>query len=110
MREFQTGGEGLIPERVDIGKNISFRISLRRGSTTEVLNRVLDTSVIKSNNIWRKMEGGRGGGKWLSMVMTYTQVENALGGALEILVDYVIVFHVTRHGENSWTDRIMERD
>ena len=106
----QAGEEVLIPARLDIGMDTRLRRSLRRGSTTEVLNRVLDTSVIKSNNIWRKREGGRGGGKWLSMVMTYTQVENALGGALEILVDYVIVFHVTRHGENSWTDRIMERD
>ena len=28
--------------------------------------------------------------------------------ALEILADYVRVFHVARHGENSWNDRIRE--
>ena len=47
----QAGGEGLIPEGVDIGEYMIFRRSLRRGATTEVLNRGLDTLMIKSNII-----------------------------------------------------------
>ena len=52
---------------------MSLRISLMRGSTTEVLNRGLDTSVIDSNNIWRNRERGIGGGEGLSMVTIYNQ-------------------------------------
>ena len=75
------GVEGLIPAGVDIGEDISLQITLSRGSTIEVLNRVFDTSLIKANNRWRNMEGGGGGevGEGLRMLVTYTQVENALG-------------------------------
>ena len=51
----------MIPTGVDIGKYMVLRISLMRGSTTEVLNRGLETSVIEANNIWRNREVGRGG-------------------------------------------------
>ena len=43
-----------------------------------MLNRVLDTSVIEANNIWINREGGRGKGEVLSVVVTYTQVGDAL--------------------------------
>ena len=56
----QAGGEGFIPEGLDIGKDISLRISLSRGSTTEVMKIVLDTSVIEANNRWINSEVGRG--------------------------------------------------
>ena len=69
----------MIPSGVEIGKEMSLRRSLRRGSTTEMPKTGLDTSVIKNKTIWRKREGGRGGGEGLRMVATYTQVENALG-------------------------------
>ena len=75
----QAGGELLIPEGLNIGKDMSLWRSLRRGSITEVLNRGLDTLVIKANNIWKKRELGRGGGEGLSMVAIYTHVENAFG-------------------------------
>ena len=61
LKELHAVGEILIPERVDIGEDISLWRSLSRGSTTEVLNRVLDTLVIKANNICIIMEVGRGG-------------------------------------------------
>ena len=80
LRDFQAGGEELILLVVYIGKEMSLRRSLRRGSTTEVLNRGLDTLVIETNNRFIKREGWRvervGG---LSSVAMYTQVENALG-------------------------------
>ena len=77
LKEFQTRGEGLIPAGVDIDKNMRLRISLRRESTTEVLNRGLCTSAIEANKIWRKRDRGRWGGEGLIMVETYTHVENS---------------------------------
>ena len=44
-----------------------------------MMNRGMYTSVIEDNNKWKKRDGIRVGGKGLSMVATYTQVENALG-------------------------------
>ena len=41
--------------------------------------------MIEANNIWRKREGGRGGGERLIMVATYTQFENNLGIHLRYL-------------------------
>ena len=58
----QAGVEGLIPDDVDIGEDMSLWKSMRRGSTTEVLKKGLDTSVIETNNRWRKREGEREGG------------------------------------------------
>ena len=61
--EFQEGLRGLqeremvlIPGGVYVGKIMSLRILLRRGSMTEVLNRYLDAAVIESKNRWRKRE------------------------------------------------------
>ena len=65
-----------------IGKYMSLLRSLRRGSTVELLNRGLDTSVIKDKNRSRKREGGRGGGGGkgrLSMVAMYSYLEKELG-------------------------------
>ena len=77
--------EGLIPTGVDNGKYMSLRISLRRGSTREVPNRGLDTSVIESNSRWRIREEGKGGVEVLIMAAKYTQVDNALGMQLRYL-------------------------
>ena len=44
-----------------------------------MLNRGLGTLVIKTHNGWRNMDRGGGVGKGLIIVVTYTQVENALG-------------------------------
>ena len=79
LRYLQAGGDGLILAVVDIGEDTSLRISLRRGSTTEVMNSGLDTLAIETNNRWINREGGRGGGEGLSMSATYNQAENALG-------------------------------
>ena len=51
---------GLFSERVNVRENMSFSRLLRRVSTTEVFNRVLDTAVIKDNNRWRNTERRRG--------------------------------------------------
>ena len=75
----QARGEVLITADLDIGKDMRFQRSLSRGSSTEVLNRGLDTSVIEDKKIWREMEGGGGLGGGLSMVATYSQVENTSG-------------------------------
>ena len=40
---------------VYISKDMSFRRSLRIGSTIEVLNIVLYTSLIEANNMWRNV-------------------------------------------------------
>ena len=69
----------MIPTGVDIGEDMILRRSLTRGSTTEVLNRGLYTPVIDANNRWINREVGREGDEGLSMMVTYTQVENALG-------------------------------
>ena len=50
----------MIPEGVDIGKDMSLRISLRRGYTAEVLNRGLDTSVIKPTTYVKILNEGEG--------------------------------------------------
>ena len=50
MKELQKRGEILIPVGVNIGEDMSLRISLRIGSTTEVLKKVLEISVIEANN------------------------------------------------------------
>ena len=44
-------------------ENMSLRILLRRGSTTEALNMGLFTEVIKANNLWIKRDGIIGGGR-----------------------------------------------
>ena len=79
LREFQDVGEGLIPAGVEIGKDVSLQRSLRRGYTKYVMKRGLYTSVIEASNRCINSEGGIGVGDGLSMVATYTQVENALG-------------------------------
>ena len=40
---------------------MSLSRSLKRGLTTDVLNNVLDSSVIEANNIWRLIERGEVG-------------------------------------------------
>ena len=64
---------------------MSIMRSLRRGSTTEVLNHGLESKVIEAKNFWRKRERVRGGEEVLSMIAKYTQVENALGLHLRYL-------------------------
>ena len=69
----------MITVRVDVGKIMILRRSLRRDSTMEVLNRGMDTAVIDVNIQWRKREIRRFRGKRLSLIVTYTQVYNTLG-------------------------------
>ena len=64
---------------VDLGEGIILRRPLRKGPTTEVMNMGMETLVVEANNRWRNRDKVRRGGKWLSIVATYTQVENALG-------------------------------
>ena len=42
----------LTKKGVDVGENMSLRRSLRKGYTTEVLDRVSDIAVIEANNRW----------------------------------------------------------
>ena len=58
---------------------MSLRISLKKGSMSEVLNRGLDAAVIQENNRCKNREIGRGSGEGLSIKETYTQVQNASG-------------------------------
>ena len=69
----------MIPGILDFGETMSLRIDLRRGSKKEVLSKGLDMAVIEADNRWRKKDTGRGGREGLSMIATYTQVENSLG-------------------------------
>ena len=50
LRGLQAMKMHLITEGVDMGDNMSLMISLRRGWTTEVLNRLLELAVIEDNN------------------------------------------------------------
>ena len=83
---------------MDIGNKMSLCISLSRGSTTEVLNRGLDTFVIEANIIWRKREGCRWGGGGVNHGGDLYSGGEHLGVSFEILADSVRVFHVARHG------------
>ena len=78
-RGVQDRETGLITGGVDVGESTSLRRSLRRGYTTELLNRGLDVASIEANNWCRKREIGRDGGEGLITIATYTQVENTLG-------------------------------
>ena len=60
LRRVKEEEVGLIHEGVVVAEDMSLRRSLRRRSTTEVLNNGLDISVIEANNRWRKGEMGRG--------------------------------------------------
>ena len=51
LRYLQDIGDILIPAGVYIVKYMSLHISLKRGSTTEVMNRGLDTLVIEATKI-----------------------------------------------------------
>ena len=69
----------LIPEVVDVVEEMRLRISFRGFTTMELLNNGLNSSVVEAKNHWRKIERGRGLEESLSMIVTYSQVENALG-------------------------------
>ena len=62
MKGLQARGEVLIPAGVYIGDDMILWRSLRRGSTTENMNRGLDTSVIEANNRWINRDRGIGVG------------------------------------------------
>ena len=78
-RVLQEKDTGLIPGGLDVGEIMNLRGWLRRGYTTELLNRGLDEAVIEENNWWMKREQGIGRGEGLIMITTYTKVNNALG-------------------------------
>ena len=73
------------PVGVYIEKNIILRRSLRRGSTTEALKMVLVGAIVEDKNRWRKMEKGNGKEAGLSVLATYTQLNNGLGLRLRYL-------------------------
>ena len=50
LRELQAREVGLIPDGVYVGDNMSLMRLLRRGFTTEFLNRYLETAVIDAKN------------------------------------------------------------
>ena len=64
---------------------MNMRNQLWRGSTEEVLNMGLDGAVVEDNNRWRKQGKGHGLESGLSILATYTQVENGLGLRLRYL-------------------------
>ena len=78
--EFQQEKDtGLIMGGLDVGEIMNLRGWLRRGYTTELLNRGLDEAVIEENNWCMKREQGIGRGEGLIMNKTYTKAENDLG-------------------------------
>ena len=85
MRKTQERIETDILVVVDIEEYMNMRNQLWRGSTEEVLNMGLYGVVVEDNTRWRK----RGKGYWLesglSILATYTQVENGLGLRLRYL-------------------------
>ena len=78
MIKTQERRETDIPEGVEIDEDVSLRSSLSRGSTTEALNIVLGGAVVEGKNCWRKNGNSNEGKSGLSMLATYTQVDNDL--------------------------------
>ena len=85
MRKTKGRRETYIPKGAEIEEYISLRRSLRGGSMSEALSIVLYGTVVKSNDRWRKSEKVKGGEAGLSMLVTYTQVDNVLGLRLKYL-------------------------
>ena len=50
--ELHMGKVVLIQEEMYLGEDVSLRRFLKRGSMTDVLDKVLDGFVIESNNLW----------------------------------------------------------
>ena len=73
-----------------IGEYMSLRISLRRGSTTEVMNRGLDTQVIEAKNRCIKGDRGRGGVRGFKNGGEVYSGGERLGDTLEILANSLI--------------------
>lgn len=78
MARVQEETLNIIPETVDVVKDMSLWRSGRRGSTTDVSNAELDPVAIDANNRWRRRERHQGGEQAMGMREMYTQVENAL--------------------------------
>jgi hypothetical protein len=68
----------LNPHLFERGLNIveaySLRRSLRRGSTSEAINRGLPKDLIEMNNRWRKFENSKGRRPGMSMITHYTKI------------------------------------
>jgi hypothetical protein len=69
----------LKPHLFEPGLNIvnaySLRRSLRRGSTSEAINRGVPKDLIEMNNRWRKSENSKGRRPGLSMLAHYTEMK-----------------------------------
>ena len=61
IRGFQEMYTGMKPLGVEFGGNVILRISLRKGSTVELLNMGLNAAFIEANNSWRNREQVGGG-------------------------------------------------
>ena len=90
---------GFIYEVVELVKDISIRILLRRGSTTEVLNNRLDISVIEAEKYLEENRKGtgRGGGRGNAYDCYIYPGRECIGGAFEVFGDYVRLTCVARH-------------
>jgi hypothetical protein len=68
----------LKPHLFEPGLNIveaySLRRSLRRGSTSEAINRGVPKDLIEMNNRWRKFENSKGRRPGMSMIAHYTEI------------------------------------
>ena len=88
--ELHMGKVLLIQEEMYLGEDVSLRRFLKRGSMTDVLDKVLDGFVIESNNLWIYIYICKGGGKGLCMISKYTQVENYFG--LNLIYSHIMKY------------------
>ena len=67
-----------IPGGREEEKDMKLRRSLQRGSIKEALNYGLNEAVVETNKWLRKRQKCNGGESGLSIIYTYTQVDNGL--------------------------------
>ena len=71
-----------IPVSVDVNKEFGIYRSLRRGSTTHVINMEVSDADITRNNMWRKVEAAGNKHAGFSMMDHYTQIKEAIKAML----------------------------
>jgi hypothetical protein len=70
----RTRRSNLFEPGVDVMEVYSLRRSLRRGSTSEAVNKQVPQFIINMNNRWRQFEAARGRRPGMSMMAHYTEV------------------------------------